>query len=519
MFVHTNENDSDEIPIIKMNQLKVGTILNYVVIILNALVGLLFTPYMLRMMGQSEYGLYTLVASIIAYLTVLDLGLGNAVIRYTAKFRAEEKEREQYEMFGMFLVLYLIIGFVAFIIGLTLYYNIDSMFGETMTDIELSRARIMMLILLVNLVVTFPMSVFGGIITAYEHFVFPKIVNICRVFLNTILMVVLLEYGFKAIAMVVLLTIFNMATLFVNYVYCRHKLKIKIIWGVFNWEFLKDVVIYSFWIFLNVLIDKIYWNTGQFVLGSVSGTIAVSVFAVAIHFATMYMSFSTAISSVFLPKVTGLVSKKTSFNEISDLFIRIGRIQNVIMSLLLFGFMVFGKQFIILWAGVEYVEAYYMVIVFLIALYIPLIQNIGLIILQARNQMKFRSMLYIVIAFLALFTEVVFSKLWGGLGCAFAVGALLLVQGLIMNIYYKVKQNIDIPRFWKEILKMDLVPVALSVLALYVIQNIIHIDSWYSFSFVITGYVVLYVVCTIVFSLNDYEKKLFLTPILNKLKK
>ena len=43
-----------------MNQLKAGAALNYVVIILNMLVGLLYTPYMLRMMGQSEYNPYSL---------------------------------------------------------------------------------------------------------------------------------------------------------------------------------------------------------------------------------------------------------------------------------------------------------------------------------------------------------------------------------------------------------------------------------------------------------------------------
>lgn len=42
-------------------------------------------------MGQSEYGLYALVASVITYLTILDLGFGNAIIRYTAQFRAEKK--------------------------------------------------------------------------------------------------------------------------------------------------------------------------------------------------------------------------------------------------------------------------------------------------------------------------------------------------------------------------------------------------------------------------------------------
>ena len=78
-----------------INQLKAGAILSYVSIGLNNIVGLLYTPFMLRMLGQNEYGLYSLVASVVSYLTVLDLGFANAIVRYTAKFRAEGKIREQ----------------------------------------------------------------------------------------------------------------------------------------------------------------------------------------------------------------------------------------------------------------------------------------------------------------------------------------------------------------------------------------------------------------------------------------
>ena len=81
-----------------MNQLKAGAALSYLSIALNMVVGLVYTPYLLRMLGQSEYGLYSLAASLIAYLTVLDLGFGNAIVRYTAKFRTEGKLREQEEM-------------------------------------------------------------------------------------------------------------------------------------------------------------------------------------------------------------------------------------------------------------------------------------------------------------------------------------------------------------------------------------------------------------------------------------
>lgn len=504
----------------KTNQLKAGAILNYVVIVLNIMVGLLYTPYMLRMMGQSEYGLYSMVASVIAYLTILDLGIGNAIVRYTAKFRAEGKQKEQYEMFGMFLLLYLVIGVVALLGGLGLYFNVDRFFGETMTSEEISRAQTMLLILVFNLAFTFPMSIFGSILTAYEQFVFPKIIAIVRIVLNTGIMIILLNMGYKALAMVVLLTAFNVISLILNFIYCKAKLHIQIHFASFKWAFLREVAIYSVWIFLNAIMDRIYWSTGQFVLGAVSGTIAVSVFAVAIQLEHLYMSFSTSISGVFLPKVTGMVTQKNSEKEVSDLFIRVGRIQNIVMSFILFAFIVFGRQFVVLWAGDAYEESYLMALMFFVALYIPLIQNLGITILQARNQMKFRSLLYIVIAMFALIGEYLLAKLWGGVGCAVAVSlALFLGQGLIMNIYYQVKQKIDIVRFWKEILKMNIIPLIVTVFFGVVIHEVVHLDSWISFVGACLLYSMVYFLLSGIFSINEYERSLIISPVLKLLRR
>lgn len=499
-----------------MNQLKTGVALNYVLIIISTLVGLLYTPYMLRMMGQSEYGLYSLVASVISYLTILDLGFGNAIVRYTAKYRAEGKKKEQYEMFGMFLLLYTGIGVISLIAGGVLYFNIDNLFGHTMSVDELQKARILILIMIANLAITFPMSIFGSIMTAYERFVFPKMLNILRIALNTAVMIFLLSKGYKAVAMVVVQTIFNVITLVINYIYCKTELHIKICFGKFKWGFLKEVAIYSFWIILNIIMDRIYWSTGQFVLGIVSGTLAVSVFAVAIHLENMYMQFSTAISGVFLPKVTGMVTTNASSKELSDLFIKTGRIQNYIMSLLLFGFLVFGKPFIALWAGEEYSGSYIITCLFFIALYVPLIQNLGITILQARNQMKFRSLLYISIAFISLILQFMMAKIWGEIGCAIAIcGALILGQGIIMNVYYSKVQAIDIRRFWCEIIKMDIVPILVSVVFI-IAQHYFVLDCWLYLAVGIGLFSTVVIFLEYRFCLNENEKELFSFPFIRK---
>ena len=497
-----------------VNQLKAGVVLNYVVIFLNTIVGLLYTPYMLRMMGQSEYGLYSLVASVIAYLTVLDLGFGNAIVRYTAKFRAEKKTEEQYEMFGMFFLLYLVIGIIAFGIGLGLYFNVDTLFGDTMTAVELGRARIMMLLLVANLAFTFPMSIWGSIIQAYEDFVFQKSLNIIRIILNTAVMICLLHFGYKAVAMVVVQTIFNVLTLVVNFIYCRRKLNIHIYFRFkhFHWGFLKEVAIYSFWIFLNAIMDRVYWSTGQFVLGAMVGTTAVAVFAIAIQLEGMYMQFSTAISSVFLPKVTAMVATNRSRKEISDLFIRTGRIQYIVLAYILSGFIIFGRQFIELWAGAGYSDAYIISLLFFIPLTVPLIQNLGITILQARNEMKFRSVLYIIIALVSLAMQIVLTGYFGGIGCAMGVsGALVVGQILIMNVYYRRKQDLDIMTFWKEISKMSIIPIVLIFSSMLVIRHFFALDSWGKLILGIAAFSLVYIPLFFRFSMTDDERNLFIS--------
>ena len=493
-----------------MNQIKLGSFLSYIVIGLNILVGLLLTPYMIRMIGQSEFGLYSLVGSMVAYLTILDFGFGNAIVRYTAKFRAENKLEEQYEMFGMFISLYTIIGVVVFLLGLSFYGNINSIFGGTLTSNEIDRAEIMFLLMTFNLAISFPLSIFGSIISGYEDFVFQKVIQIIRIIFNTILMIVILEYGYKAVGIVVLATILNFITLLMNCWYSFYIIKIKIYFRKFHWEFLKEVSIYSFYIFLSIVMDKIYWSTGQVVLGSYVGTAAVAVFAVAIQLQAMYLSFSLAISGVFLPRLTSMTALNESDQVISDLFIKIGRIQYIVLAFILTSFAIFGKDFIKLWAGSDYEGAYIITLLFFVPLTIPLCQSLGISILQARNQIKFRSFVMVAIALISLAFQIPLAKKFGGIGVGIAIaGSLLIGQIIIMNIYYYKIQKIDIPKFWIEIGKMTFVPVIIGVIAYCLLLNI-EINTLPSLVLSIFVFTLIYIPCFWIISMNNYEKKLLL---------
>ena len=156
-------------------QLKIGAVLSYAQMGLNIVIGLIYTPLMIRLLGQSEYGLYNTVASTISMLSILNLGFGSGYIRYFAKYRARNDTGSIFRLNGLFLSIFLIIGAIALLCGLFLTCHLEIVFDQGLSQEEYATARVLMLLLTVNLALSFPMSVFSNIISANERFIFLKI--------------------------------------------------------------------------------------------------------------------------------------------------------------------------------------------------------------------------------------------------------------------------------------------------------------------------------------------------------
>ena len=493
----------------KINERKSGALLSYLSIIISTLVQLLYTPLLIRMLGQSEYGLYSLVSSIIGYLTVLDLGFGNAIVVYTSKYRVQKKYDEEKKLHGMFFIIFCLIGLVAAILGLVLFFITPLIFGATMSLLEIHKIKIMMIILTFNLAITFPFSIFSSIINAYEKFTYQKIISILNTLMKPALMIPLLFMGFKSIAMCMVISIVNVIVLLSNYMYCKKKLNVTIKFMGFDKKLFKTIFGYSFFIFLSVIVDKVNWSVDQFVLGSVAGTIAVSVYAVASQINTLFINLSTAISSVMLPKMSKMVARNATNDQITDEFIKIGRIQYFIIFLMASGFVIFGKEFINLWAGPGFETSYYIAVILIIPLCVPLIQNLGISIMQAKNLHKFRAVLLALIALGNIIISIPLAKNYGGIGSAIGTALSLIIGNIIIiNIYYNKKVGIDILKFWKEILKIS-IPFSIPVFLIVIIMNVFKITTGYLhlilFAFI---YTIIYSLTCYFISMNNYEKEI-----------
>ena len=80
----------------KTKEIKAGVVLSYLLIVCNMLYGLFITPFILKYIGESAYGVYKTVSSISASLVIMDLGFSSTATRYIARYSATgEKEKKE----------------------------------------------------------------------------------------------------------------------------------------------------------------------------------------------------------------------------------------------------------------------------------------------------------------------------------------------------------------------------------------------------------------------------------------
>jgi O-antigen/teichoic acid export membrane protein len=458
------------------------------------------------------------MGSLIAYMAVMDFGLANTITRYYSKYLALNDEKNKSNVLAISSIIYGIITGIVLIAGTFIYFQLDAIFGKSLTLNELIKAKEIYIIMMINIAVTIPSHIFTAVISSHEKFIFIRLLSITQTMLQPFVVIAVMYYKADVIGLVIVQTVFNIVTILIKVYYSIYKIKVKIKLHCFDKLLVKEMTVFSFFIFLNMIIDQIYWKTDQLILGIIAGTSAVAVYSIASQLDTYYRNFSSTINGVFLPRIVAISSKTEDMTEINMMFNKVGRIQYAILSMILTGFILYGKSFIVFWAGKDFEQAYYMSLIVMIPLLIPLIENMGIVILQAKNKHAFRSKVYLVIAILNVALSIPLAKMYGGIGCAIGTSLALVIGNVfIINIYYHKVIGIDIKAFIKEILSMTL-PVAIVMGFGALINHYISTTNITLLFIKIISYICIFSLLMWFMGLNDYEKNIF-GSIFKKIKK
>ena len=502
-----------------ISERKAGVLISYAGQAVKIMVGLFYTPVMLRLLGQSEYGLYQLVYSVVSYLSLLSLGFGSSYMRFYSRFKARKDEEAVAKLNGMFLLIFTALSIICIICGITMIGNIEEIFGNGLTDSEYNTARILMGLLVINLALTFPNSIFNCAITAHEKFLFQKSLILLQNLLSPFLALPLLVMGYGSVGMVSVTTFLTLAMLLFNVFFCVKKLKICFIFHGLDISLLKEMWVFTFFIFINQIIDQINWSVDKFLLGRYAGTTAVAVYGVGGQINSMYLEFSSSISNVFVPKVNKIVAETDNNTTLTKLFTKVGRIQFILLSLIITGFIFFGRSFIILWAGDEYQFAYIVTLFLCVPVTVPLIQNLGIEIQRAKNMHKARSIVYLFIAIANVFISIPLIKLFGPAGAALGTAISLFAGNIIfMNWYYHARIGMNMFYFWKEIAKFIPALIAPCVVGI-IIMKFANITGLVKLGVFVIIYTIVYGLSMYFLGMNEEEKQLVMGPIRKILRK
>ncbi|GEP50373.1 teichoic acid transporter [Flavobacterium noncentrifugens] len=500
-----------------MSQLKKGAFLSYITIILTNGIGLLLTPFMISKLGDSEYGLYTLIGSLIGYISVLDFGLNNTIIRFVAKYRAKQDRKSEENFLATSMLIYGVIAGIILIAGVALYMNIESVF-EKLTAEELAKAKIMFAILILNLAITLPGGAFGAVCSAYEHFIFPRAVNIIKYVSRSMMIIGLLLYGGKSVSIVILDTVINIIVIAIDFYYVIKVLKVRFHLHHFNKPLIREIFSYSVWIFIFAIVGQFQWRAGQIILGVVSGTTAVAIYGVGIMLGTYYGAFSTAISGVFLPRATQMAVLDASRDELTSMMIRIGRFSLITLLMILGGFLLYGRQFVHLWIGDTYKNSWLIAIIIMFSYTLPLVQSFANSLLEAKSKFSFKAITYISLIVLGTAVGAYMIRFWGVIGLIVGSTSGWLLSQVIMNIYYYKVMHLDILRFFKE-LSSRLLPTFIVILALGYAVDFIPGANWFNLLIKISAFVCIFSLLMYKFGMNESELKIIKDSIPSFLRK
>lgn len=453
---------------------KLGVILSLLYTLSGIVAGFLFTPICTKMLGQSEYGVYSLVFSMVSYLGIFDLGFSSALIRYASRLRAEGKDTK--DLYGMFLTLYLAIGAAVLVLGIIIY-AIMTRFFSSMTAAELKLLRAMFLLMLVNTTLSFPSNVFSAVIQVHEEFVYFRLINIANYLLTPLAGTVLLFRGYGALQLIQVNVAFSVLMYVCNAVFCFRKLHLRFGFRRFPKEFYQEILGYCFFVFMDMLITQVYDNTDQILLGRLCGSAAVAVYSIGVKFELYYQYLAASIANVYLPHLSGLTTQKDGLREMNAIMLRVGRFQFLMLLFVLCGFTVFGQEFMVLWAGSEYRDGYWIALAVMVPALFVQAQTIGVAILQALNRHRVRSIMLFFVSLFNIAISIPLAIRFGGIGAALGtcIGYIIGPIGF-MNWYYYKKVGLDIPACWR--MYASILVRYVPVLAIFALTNQIPGEGW-----------------------------------------
>ena len=489
------------------SQRRMGAALGYVNILAKNLVNLLYTPLLLHYLGQGDYGVFQMTNSVIFMLTLLSAGFYGAYVRFYTLEKTHGTDEGIRKLNGVFLLVYAAAGCLCLLIGLLLIINVDNLFSRGLSPSELQLTRDLMVVMSMNIVVTLLSTPFDSYIVVHERFAFQQTRQLLTSVATPFIAIGALALRLGAVGVAGAQLAVSVMLLLLNIRFSVGKLGMRFSFSHLEFGLFKSIAIFSFWIFLNQVFDLINNQVPDFLLGAMSGATVVATFSIAVQIRSLFFSLSTTMSSVFVPMINRIVATTNDNKALTELMTRVGRYQMILFCYIFGGFVILGQFFVLKWAGKANADSYWLALIMVLPVVIPLTQNTGIEIQRAKNKHKARSLIYILTAVIDIVISLIFIPSIGYWATAIGyIVSICLGTGLFMNWYYQCHIGLDMKYFWTQMLPTLGVSVIVTVFCL-LLTRVLPVHSLMTFVLWGVVYSAIYLVLAWFLLLTDSDKE------------
>ena len=487
-----------------------GIAISYTYTILNTVIGLFMSAYIIRMLGQTEYGVYQTMTSFATYLTLFQFGTGSIMTRNISLCRKDGSETRLYKKnTSTIWTVAVIQSAIIAIISIVFYLMIDSIYQRSLTVDQINYGKLLFLIVAFKMILSFFIQVLNGIILGCEHYSFSSVVQLVFLIVRTGLVVALLLFKPFAIYLVILDSALEIIMFTFTYYYCWKKLEASFSIKYFDKKIFMNALPLAMALFLQTIINLTNSNVDKFVIGILMSPEAVSVYSIGMFVYTTFSSLTTIPISMYMPKIAADMREGKQGAELTKSLIQPCRLIFLIGGLVLFGFITIGRQFISIVYGNDYREVWIIAVVIMIPMLINMSNGVLVNVLDIMNKRLSRSFFLLITTIANIILTIWWIQTWGMIGAAVATGICTLIgQDLLLNIYYSKVIKIRILYLFKEtfrgILPSLVLATAFGFLSIHWITN-------QYIQFIVGGIIFLTVmaVSMITFGANIYEKQQF----------
>jgi O-antigen/teichoic acid export membrane protein len=341
-------------PMSRLNQLARSVASNWAAFATSVVVAFFLSPFIVHHLGNAAYGVWTLVISMISFMSLLDLGMRGAVTRFVGRNHAQGNHQEASRAVSAAFWLRLWIALLILVVSLFLCGLAPSLF-HIPKELQFA-ARGAIMLTGASFALTLSFGVFGGVLVALNRFSTASGITVSQTLLRAVGVVTLLIAGHGILSLALWEFVVSVAANAALWFACsRAYPELRVVVRRPETALLRQFVGYSFYVFLIHCATTLIYYVDNLVVGAFISAAAVTFYAIGASLLEYLRQVVTSVTTIFMPLASGFEARG-EHGELRRLLIQGTRLA-LIISLPIALILYFrGHTFIELWMGQQYAQ-------------------------------------------------------------------------------------------------------------------------------------------------------------------